>query len=176
MPELLVPSWAQHSSTSCKSRYPVLHLHQVRILALLAAGGGADVAPSGKVQPVSRRLMWRTRLFLFLLRSKFFLPFLPPGIPEGAAEPDPAGLCEPHRGAQPVSEGCLGLGPESEGSEDCHPGQAGGGVVFFPFLDVCVKLYSAFRVLPQVLPSFMASILTDGLWEAVIMTLFLLHD
>jgi hypothetical protein len=48
--------------------------------------------------------------------------------------------------------------------------------VFFPFLDVCVKLYSAFRVLPQVLPSFMASVLTDGLWEAVIMTLFLLDD
>jgi hypothetical protein len=50
------------------------------------------------------------------------LCLLPTGIPEGAAEPDTAGLREPHRGAQPVAEGRLGLRPESEGSEDCDPG------------------------------------------------------
>lgn len=49
--------------------------------------------------------------------------FLPTGIPKGAVEFDSTGLCEPHRGAQPVVEGRLGLGPESEGSKNSHPGQ-----------------------------------------------------
>lgn len=49
--------------------------------------------------------------------------FLPTGIPKGAVEFDSTGLCEPHRGAQPVAEGRLGLGPESEGSKNSHPGQ-----------------------------------------------------
>lgn len=76
---------------------------------------------------------------LLLSSCSHILPLLT-GVPEGAVEPDPAGLREPHRGAQPVPEGCLGLGPESEGSEDCHPGQAMGGCVVFHIFNILCKI------------------------------------
>lgn len=46
------------------------------------------------------------------------------GFPERAAEPLPAGLCKPHRGAEPVSQGGVGLWPEGQSSEDRHPGNS----------------------------------------------------
>lgn len=155
MPELL----AIHTrSTSCKFWYPVC----------VSAQPGADAALSDKVWPASGCPVWRWSEEAFPFSPVLaVLPFLLIGVPEGAAEPDPAGLCEPHRRAQPVSEGRLGLGSESEGSEDCHPGQARGGFVFFHFLKILAK---------TPLNSSTTSILTGVLWEAVIMNLFLWGD
>lgn len=112
---------------------------QQQCRASSVAGWGCRFwTPSGRVQPVPSRFVWSGGQLRLLLSSCAHVLPLFTGVPEGAVEPDPAGLCEPHRGAQSVSEGCLGLGPESEGSEDCHPGQAMGGcVVFHIFSSLC---------------------------------------
>lgn len=44
------------------------------------------------------------------------------GFPQRAAEPLAAGLRQPHRGAEPVSKRSLGLRPESQSTQNSHPG------------------------------------------------------
>lgn len=58
--------------------------------------------------------------------------FMFSGLSEGAAEPLPAGLRQPHRGAEPVPEGGLGLRPEGQSPEDRHPGKAAATQTQFP--------------------------------------------
>lgn len=150
MPEFLVPSWAHSRSSGCKSQYPVQQQCQSGSWVHPWQAGGADAGH--RVTECSQcPAAWcggGGQPRLLLSSCAHVLPLLT-GVPEGAVEPDPAGLREPHRGAQPVPEGCLGLGPESEGSEDCHPGQAVGECVVFHVFSLKSHLVLIFRVLPQ---------------------------
>lgn len=66
------------------------------------------------------------------LRPPCVCGFMFSGLSEGAAEPLPAGLRQPHRGAEPVPEGGLGLRPEGQSPEDRHPGKAAATQTQFP--------------------------------------------